>query len=300
MASTSPPSPEDRISQATVTKAVKALLKWRKLHPRTTHQKPAADGEEKQEFLEDEDGNEEEDFIYLLLTLMKIPPKDLSKIPHKISLPNPLYSLAHDNLRLCLIVDDRPIKSPHRITAEFAQKKVKSEDIPVDKVVKLSKLKSDCKTLEGRRKLYESYDMLFTDKRVFSLLPGVLGKQFYKKKRKIPVPLDLRSRNNWKDQIERAVNSTFLCFGKGSCSVVKVGKCAGMSSDEIVENVFAAIKEIAEVLPKKWGGIRALHLKLSDSLALPVYDGNSGLLNAEDGIEEGGLEGKKLGFRSLR
>ncbi|XP_027099634.2 uncharacterized protein [Coffea arabica] len=298
MVSTSPPSPEDRISQATVTKAVKALIKWRKFHPITTQNKPAAGEEEKQEFLGDEDGNEEEDFIYLLLTLKKIPPKDSSKIPHKISLPNPLHSLADGNVSLCLIIDDRPIKSPYRITAEFAQKKVKSEDIPIDKVVKLSKLKSDCKTLEGRRKLYQSYDMLFADKRVVSLLPGVLGKQFYKKKRKIPVPLDLRSRDNWKEQIERAVNSALLCFGSGSCSVVKVGKCGGMGSHEIVENVFAAVKGISEVVPKKWDGIRALHLKLSDSLALPVYDGNLGSLNAEDRVEEGDLE--KNGILELK
>lgn len=294
--STSPP--EDRISEITVRKAVNALLKWRKLHPKTTTQKPSPEEEgeeEDQEFFDNEDDNNEEDFVYLLLTLKKTPPKDIT--PHKIPLPNPLQTLTKDdnnnnnnNLSLCLIIDDRPIKSPYKITAEFAQKKVKSEDIPIAKVLKLSKLKSDCKTLEGRRNIYNSYHMFFADKRVISLLPGVLGKQFYKRKRKIPVGLELRRKDNWKEQIEKAVGSAFLCFGRGSCSSLRVGNCGGMGTDEIVENVFAAIKGILEVVPKKWGGIRALHLKLSDSLALPVYDRSSKLLNGEDGVKEGGRE----------
>lgn len=132
--------------------------------------------------------------------------------------------------------------------------------------------------------------MFFADARLVPLLPSVLGKQFYKKKKKVPVPLDLRGRVGWKGQIERACGSAVLCLGTGTCSVMKVGK-NGMESGEIVENVVVAIKGIAEVVPKKWGGIRALHLKLSDSLALPIYDAMAEVrANVEDGID---LDGRK-------
>lgn len=293
MASTISPEKEeeDGVCINTVRKAVRALLKWRKLHPRAA-QKPASQLlDEQHEFLDEENDDGNEDFIYLLLTLKKIPPKDLSKTPHKIPLPNPLHTHHLPHLNLCLIIDDRPVKSPSRVTAEVALKKIKSQDIPITKVLKLSKLKSDCKSFEGRRNLYNSFDRFFADKRLVPLLPSVLGKQFYKKK-KVPVPLDLRGSVGWKEQIERACNSALLCLGSGTCSVMRVGE-NGMESDEIVENFVAAIKGIAEVVPKKWGGIRALHVKLSDSLALPIYDALAEVrANVEDGFD---LESRKNG-----
>ncbi|KAL3502365.1 hypothetical protein ACH5RR_036814 [Cinchona calisaya] len=303
MASITTPLPEDRISETSVRKAVNALLKWRKLNPKTTTQnkqlsQESPEDEENQEFFDNEDNSE--DFIYLLLTLKKIPPKDISKTPHKIPLPNPLRPLTDNYLNLCLIIDDRSIKSPYKITAEYAQKKIISEGIPITKVLKLSKLKSDCKSFEGRRNLYNLYDNFFADKRVISLLPNVLGKQFYKKKRKVPVPLDLRGSGNWKEEIQRACDSALLCLGSGSCSNLRVGRIGldcGMGSNEIVENVFAAIRGILAIVPKKWGGIRALHLKVSDSLALPIYDASPDLrVNGEDGVKERGLEVRKNGI----
>lgn len=164
-----------------------------------------------------------------------------------------------------MIIDDRPKSN---LTKEEAQKKIKSEGIPVSKVVKLSKLKSDYRPFEAKRKLCDSYNMFFTDKRVVPLLPRLLGKHFFKKK-KIPVPLDLKHKN-WKEQIEKACSSALLFLKTGTCSVVKVAKVS-MEEDEIVENVAAAVNGIVEIVPKKWANVRSLHLKLADSLALPLY-----------------------------
>lgn len=113
--------------------------------------------------------------------------------------------------------------------------------------------------------------MFFADKRVVPLLPKVLGKQFYKKKKKVPLPVDL-IKSDWKEEFERGFSSGWLCFGNGTCSVVKVGKF-DMESGEIVENVVAAINGVVEVVPKKWAGVRSFHLKFSESLALPIYQG---------------------------
>lgn len=132
----------------------------------------------------------------------------------------------------------------------------------------MSKLKSDYKPYEAKRKLCNSYDLFFADKRVIPLLPRLLGKQFFKKK-KIPLRVDL-TRNNWKEQIERACSSGLFYLRTGSCCVVRVGK-ASMGAGEVAENVVAAIEGVVEVVPKKWGGVRSFHLKLAESLALPVY-----------------------------
>ncbi|KAF7154630.1 hypothetical protein RHSIM_Rhsim01G0116600 [Rhododendron simsii] len=267
-----PTSITSRVSPETVQRAVAALLKWRLSKSKT--QKP--------QLLDPAD----EDFVYLILTLKKIPTKPRTNA-HRIPLPHPLFS-PDASSSLCLIVDDRPNS---KLTSEAAKKKITAEGIPVDKVIRLSKLKSDYKPYEAKRKLCNSYDLFFADKRVIPLLPRLLGKQFFKKK-KIPLPVDL-TQNNWKEQIERACSSGLFYLRTGSCCVVRVGKVS-MGAGEIAENVVAAIEGVVEVVPKKWGGVRSFHLKLAESLALPVYqaipDAKLKIEGVKGLVEEGKVE----------
>jgi len=103
---------------------------------------------------------------------------------------------------------------------------------------------------------------------VVPLLPKLLGKTFFKKK-KHPIPLDL-THKQWRRQIESACSSAFLYVGKGTCCVIKVARVS-QTRNEIVENVVAVIDGLASVIPRKWKNIRSLHLKSSESLALPLY-----------------------------
>ncbi|KAK6945618.1 Ribosomal protein L1/ribosomal biogenesis protein [Dillenia turbinata] len=239
---------QSRVSRETIERAVNSLLKWNS----------AKSESEKPKLLE------EDDFVYLVLTLKKIPAQPRTN-PFKIPLPHSLHTPSASLSGLCLIIDDRP-KS--KITSEITKKKIKSEDIPVSKVLKLSKLKSDYKPFEAKRKLCDSYDLFLADKGIVPLLPKLLGKKFFKKK-KIPISVDL-THNNWKEQIERACGSALLFMNTGTCCSVKIGRVS-MSKEEIVENAVAAIDGAAEVVPKQWGGLRSIHLKLFESLALPLY-----------------------------
>ncbi|XP_054819364.1 uncharacterized protein LOC129318549 [Prosopis cineraria] len=241
-----PSTAVDRVSPNTVQQAVDAIVKWR--NSKSEVEKP------KLFDLDDE-------FVYLVLTLNKLPPKSRVNA-HKIPLPHSLLSEFSEH---CLIIDDRPKSN---LTKEDAQKKIKSENIPVSKVLKLSKLQSNYRPFEAKRKLCGSYHMFFADKGVIPLLPRLLGKHFFKKK-KIPVPVDLKHKN-WKEQIERACSSGLLFLRTGTCSVMRVAKMS-MERDEIVANVTAAINGIVELMPKGWGTIRSFHLKLTGSVALPLY-----------------------------
>lgn len=198
----------------------------------------------------------------------------------------------------CLIIDDRPKSN---LTKSDAQKKIQSENIPISKVLKLSKLASDYRAFEAKRKLCNSYDMFLADKRVVPLLPRLLGKQFFKK-RKVPVPLDLKKKN-WKEQVEKACSSGLLNIRTGTCSVVRVAKLS-MERDEIVDNVVAAIDGVVEIVPKKWGNVRSFHVKFLESLALPVYQAVPDMkLKIEGGkgeeedekVEEDGKKGEEKG-----
>lgn len=236
-----------KVSRNTVERAVSALLKW----------KDAQSKDQAPQLLPDDE------FVYLNVTLKKIPPKARVN-PFRIALPHALHDQASE---CCLIIDDR---SNSNLTSKDAKKIIKSQDISISKVLKLSKLKTDYKPFEAKRKLCDSYDVFLVDKRIVHFLPKLLGKHFFKK-RKLPLPVDL-TKKNWKEQIERACGSGLFFLRTGTCSVMKVGKRA-MESGEIVDNVVEAINGVVEYVPKKWGGVRSLHLRLSGSVALPLYQG---------------------------
>ncbi|CAH8354770.1 unnamed protein product [Eruca vesicaria subsp. sativa] len=241
-------APPSRVSPKTLEGAVTALLKWRSEKSKT----------EKPQLLE------QDEFIYLIITLKKIPQTNRTK-PHRILLPHPLINTQEDSPELCLIIDDRPKSG---LTKEDAKKKIESDNIPITKILKLSKLKTDYKAYEAKRKLCDSYEMFFADRRVIPLLPRLIGKKFFTSK-KLPAAVDLKHKN-WKEQVEKACGSAMFFVRTGTCSVVKVGKLS-MEGDEIVENVMECLNGAVEVLPGKWKYVRSLHLKLSESVALPVY-----------------------------
>ncbi|KAG6385771.1 hypothetical protein SASPL_154652 [Salvia splendens] len=273
-----------RVSQSAIEAAVTALLKH----------KSAQSAHEKLQLLP------QDDYFYLNLTLKKIPSNPRTN-PYRIPLPHPILDAAASEV--CLIVDDRPGTTTP--PSDQIKKLIKSQSIPISKVIKLSKLKANYKPFEARRKLCNSYDMFLVDKRVVHLLPKLIGKEFFRKK-KLPLGVDL-GKKNLKVQVERVLGSALLFIGKGTCSVLKVGKME-MEKGGIVENVVEAIKGAVERVPKKWDGVRSLHLKLSDSVALPVYQALpdvrlkiEGLKEVEEGGEvskvvsdgESGKSGKK-------
>ncbi|XP_056847053.1 uncharacterized protein LOC108818262 isoform X2 [Raphanus sativus] len=263
-----PPPQTTRVSPKTVHEAVTSLLKWKAEKSKT----------EKPQLLE------QDEFVYLIVTLKKIPQTNRTK-PHRILLPHPL------------IIDDR---AKSGLTKEDARKKIESDGIPITKILKLSKLKTDYKAFEAKRKLCDSYEMFFADRRVIPLLPRLIGKKFFASK-KIPAAVDLKHRN-WKEQIGKACGSAMFFVRTGTCSVVKVGKLS-MESDVVVENVMATLNGVVEVLPGQWKYVRSLHLKLSESLALPVYQSVPDLklkidaFGSEDGVvvEEENKKKKKKG-----
>ncbi|KAJ0255515.1 Ribosomal protein L1p/L10e family [Hirschfeldia incana] len=269
-----PPPQTSRVSPKTVHEAVTSLLKWKTEKSKT----------EKPQLLE------QDEFVYLVVTLKKIPQTNRTK-PHRILLPHPLVNTDEEDSspELCLIIDDR---AKSGLTKEDARKKIESDNIPITKILKLSKLKTDYKAFEAKRKLCDSYEMFFADRRVIPLLPRLIGKKFFASK-KIPAAVDLKHRN-WKEQIGKACGSAMFFVRTGTCSVVKVGKLS-MEGDEVVENVMATLNGVVEVLPGNWKYVRSLHLKLSESLALPVYQSVPDLKLKIDGFgsEDGAVVKEK-------
>ncbi|XP_010413020.1 PREDICTED: ribosomal L1 domain-containing protein 1-like [Camelina sativa] len=204
---------------------------------------------------------EEDESVYLTVDLNNIP-QTHQRSAYRIALPHPLINTTKDSPQLCLIVGKKG-----GLRKDDAVKKIKSENIPITKVLELSKLKSDYKSFESKQKLCDSYEMFFCDRRLIHVLPRLIGKKFFGSK-KIPVAID--TKRNWKGQIEKACTGAMFFIRTGTCSVIKVGKLS-MTRDEIVENVMATVNGVVDALPDKWTYVRSLHLKLSESLDLPIY-----------------------------
>lgn len=101
------------------------------------------------------------------------------------------------------------------------------------------------------------------------MLTKALGKTFLKVKKQ-PVPIKLERRSSLAAQIARARDSAFMCGSYGDCWAIKLAHTA-MTENEVVENLMAGIAAAVDKMPKKWKNVKAINIKCSNSVALPVY-----------------------------
>eukprot|EP00940_MAST-03C_sp_MAST-3C-sp2_P000143 g143.t1 len=199
---------------------------------------------------------EEADYVLLSVGLTKIPEKGRNK-PFRIKISHPIYD--SESMDLCMFVKD----------SKEIKKRLAEHPVPcVKKVLSLQKLRTDYKDFEAKRKLCAGYDMFLCQDSILPMMPKAIGKKFFVKKKQ-PIPIKCTS-IDLGVPVRRALESTYLYLGWGSCSTVRVGLTA-MTSDQIVENIVTAMEGITGRVPKKWRGIRSLHIKTGNSVALPIY-----------------------------
>lgn len=258
-----PTQTPSKLSLEIVQKAVNSLFKWRRAHSSLQAR--------------------DDDHFNLFFTLQRIPTKP-RRGSYRIELPTPLRLASETDI--CLIVDDRRNSKLWMMKAKADKPvTVSAEEAGVTKVLKISKLKSGYRALEEKRKLWDEYDVFLAEKRIVDKLPVLLGKHFYKNKKKMPLEVELERGMNWKEEVEKAVGSGYMHLSTGICCAVKIGRF-GMEKREIVENVMAAVERIVDIMPRKWDSIRAFHLKLNESLSLPLYEAVDHVELDVEGVEE--------------
>jgi ribosome biogenesis protein UTP30 len=152
---------------------------------------------------------DDSDPISVLIGMKSIPSTNGRTKPYLITLKHPLMD--PDETDVCLIVKD-----PQR---EFKDK-IEAKGIKaVKKVIGVSKLKSKFKQYEAKRQLCASYDLFLADDRVLPMLPHLIGKVFFEKKKQ-PLPVKL-TRDNWDSQFQKIFNATPFYLSEGMCSTVK-------------------------------------------------------------------------------
>ncbi|KAF9086098.1 hypothetical protein BGX23_009145 [Mortierella sp. AD031] len=221
-------------------KAVKALLGY-----------VEKKGQSKNQLMDDDQT------VWLIIATKKF--SDASKAkPHRIPLK---HSIVAPDAEVCLFVKD-PQRDYKRMLEE---KGVKA----VNKVIGVSKLRAKYKPYEAKRQLCASYGMFLADARVVTVLPKLLGKTFFLKKKQ-PIPVDM-TKGDLKKEIAKAIGSTYMHTTSGTCTAVKVG-LTSQSAAEITANIETAMPHIIEKIPRKWKNIQSINLKTNDSTALPIFN----------------------------
>ena len=203
--------------------------------------------------------------MHLTVSVKKTKPVRKDK-PLRIPIPNSLYSL--DDVESCLIVKDVAGEGKKAAKAKLEENNI----LGVTKVLGVSKLKKKFATHEQKRQLCRDYAIFLADTRILSLLPKLLGKTFFKKKKQ-PVPVELRGSNaKWKQNIEDALGSTYAHLSGGSCFTLRIAKPNEHNQKQVLENLMTVVNRLSELEAiGKWKNVQSLFLKTTTSVSLPIF-----------------------------
>jgi ribosome biogenesis protein UTP30 len=260
--------------------------------------------------LTQDDANSEEDEnstsppIYLTLTTKKHIVDQKRLKPSKIPLPHPLNTSA--STTICLITAD-PQRTYKDLVASPAFPTALSSRIT--KVVGIKKIQKKWTQYEAQRKLFAEHDIFLADDRIITQLPKLLGKTFYKTTIKRPIPVSIQEAPEKVDgkkierakgagprgaadpkfvakTIENAIHSTLVHLSPSTQTLIRVGY-ANWSAEKLAENIEAAVEVLIEkFVPKKWRGVRALHVKGSETASMPIWLASDLWINDENVLGE--------------
>ncbi|XP_029312329.1 ribosomal L1 domain-containing protein 1 [Cottoperca gobio] len=216
--------------------------------------------------------------ISLLFTLWKIPSK-----AQTIRIPLP-HGQRPDTDEVCLFTRDEPNMTSEQ-TQRFYKKLLEEKGVKnISEIIPYKVLKTEYKPHEAKRRLLGNFDMFLSDDRVRRLLTSHLGKHFYQRKRE-PLCVNMLSKHLARD-IHGVIQGTNLkVTNKGCCCMARVGH-AGMTADEVTENIEAAFQTVAAKLRTKSPVIKLIHIKSQTSGALPIYTSDLNHLSVLDEAEK--------------
>ncbi|XP_078170428.1 uncharacterized protein LOC144564703 [Carex rostrata] len=193
-----------------------------------------------------------DNFIYLILSLKTTPHNGCHR-SFRLSLPNPLFS------SICIFTNNSGVETQNLN--------------PSPSILSVSDLRSLYSSRDSLASLSASFDLFLADLKIASRLPNLLGDAFYskKKKRRSKEPVLINLANPaWPNKAQEILGSTQLVMEGGHCKGVRVGRVS-MERKEIVENVAVVVEAAVRCMPKKWYNIRSIHIKSTESVALPIY-----------------------------
>ena len=213
-------------------------------------------------------------------------------------MPHPLF--APPSVRVCLITAD-PQRAFKDVVADEAFPA--SLRVCVTRVISISKLRTKYKAYESRRQLQREHDVFLVDDRVFPMLPGVLGKAFYKTSAKRPIPISTSGSRGKKappnesgtsssraealaSVILRALSSAPLNLAPSTSTAIRVAR-ASWAEEKVTDNVLAVVDGMtAKHVPQGWKSMRSLHIKGPKTTGLPLWLADQLWVDEADVVED--------------
>lgn len=212
--------------------------------------------------------------VYLQMTLKEPYVSKRNPVPVLFQLPNKLQSLS--DLEVCLVVRD-----PQQMVVDALEKKGAPTEDLFKEIISVKKLKKRVRSKKQLDEFFKSFDLVVCDEKVTHLLPEVLGAQFYKSGKNMPIPVKMAKPESPKNSVDpkyikyqlKAINhSTALALTPGTCLSCLVGY-TDMELDSLNRNYQAIQKKLLE----KFNGskpkltVRKIHVKTPESASLPTY-----------------------------
>ena len=141
---------------------------------------------------------------------------------------------------------------------------------PSSKIFQISSLRKKFKVFEEKRLFSSENFRLLVDSRIYHLLPSVFGKALFKKI-KISIPFEKpKSKEKLLTLLDEINKSIFFTIGLGTCVDIQLGDIKNLNFTHF--ELKKIISSIIHVLGEKFGNspVTSIHLKLSDSIAIPI------------------------------
>ena len=188
----------------------------------------------------------------------------------------------------------------------------------IKRIIGLKKLKERYKTFELRRQLLAEHDVFLADDRAVTFLPKLLGKVFYSSTIKRPIPVRLtphaekpkaenrfsvvvKKRNKLPPEdtgkaiaapeqiiaeLRRTLSCTTAFLTNSPTLTIKVGN-SNFPHAHLAANVTAVVERMVEkYVPGAWRGLKAIHIKGLDTMALPIWQAEELWIDGEHVLEK--------------
>jgi hypothetical protein len=142
-------------------------------------------------------------------------------------------------------------------------------------VISLDQVKKNYRTFQDKRTLLNAHTHFLCDMNIVGHLNNLLGKVFSNRNNH-PIPIDMSNTSKLEKVVNKAVHCSTYIHLSGHNITVRFGH-TGMSEGNVVSNILSGIHVALEkIFPgvdpaRELDGVHSLHLKTTDSAALPLY-----------------------------
>ena len=136
------------------------------------------------------------------------------------------------------------------------------------KVISINEAKKHYVQFKDKKALLTAHSHFICDSRIVNQIYNILGSTF-SARNDHPVQINFTNPAQLPDLVKKVVSSTYFRLAGKNISI-RLGYST-MKPSHVIENVLEGVPFAIEKLQNDWKDVHSIHLKTSDSAALPIY-----------------------------